>query len=54
MTPDSREPDPEQAIDARQPEPASVRPFEHVELVPQRENLELERDARAPTVSKHQ
>jgi hypothetical protein len=34
LIPDTRQPHPEQAVEARQPESASGHPFEHVELMP--------------------
>ena len=34
LLPRPREADPAQAINARQPEPASLRPFQHMELMP--------------------
>ena len=46
-SPDAREPDPEQAVGRGQAHARSARAFQHQKLVPQRENLEVQRRARA-------
>jgi hypothetical protein len=55
VVPDAREAHLEQAVGARQPESASARPLQDMELVSQREHLELRGRARADrTAEGHQ
>ena len=52
LRPDSREPDPEQPVDARQPKSTPMRSFKDVELMPECEDFELQDRARTTAISK--
>ena len=52
LVPGLRQPDPEQPVEARQPQPTRMRSFEHTELVPECEDFELQGRARASAISK--
>src|SRR5262245_8648185 len=45
VDPDTRKPPPEQAVGARESQPPTAGPLQHVELVPQRKHFELQRGA---------
>jgi hypothetical protein len=50
VMPNPRQPDPEQAVDARETNPAGPGSITHAQLVPQREYFELQRRACEPTI----
>jgi hypothetical protein len=52
LGPDSREPDPDQSVKARQPKATPMRTFKDMELVPKCEDLELQDCARTTAISK--
>jgi len=45
IVPGARQPDPQQAIRASEPEPLRPRPIQHLQLVPQREYLKVQNSA---------
>jgi hypothetical protein len=51
LRPDLREPDPQQPVEARQPKSTPMRSFKDLELMPERENLELQDRARTAAIS---
>jgi hypothetical protein len=51
LAPDSGKPDPEQPVDARQPQPTRMRSVKHAELVPVCEDFELQGRGRAQSRS---
>lgn len=52
--PHARDPNPEEAVRTRQAQPSRAGPLEHVDLVTQREQLEVQRGARAQTRPKRE
>jgi hypothetical protein len=52
LRPDSREPNPEQSVNARQPRATPMRTFKDMELMPKCEDLELQDRARTTAISK--
>jgi hypothetical protein len=51
LRPDSREPDPAQPVEARQPKPTPLGSFKDVELMPECEKLKLQDRARTTAIS---
>jgi hypothetical protein len=54
VVPDARQPHPQQAVRLSKPQPPRPRPLQHLQLVPQRQDLQLQHGARARTASQGQ
>jgi hypothetical protein len=51
--PSAREPGPKQAVEAGEAKPSALRSFEHAKLVPQGQEIKLQRQPGASTITEH-